>query len=124
MTDLEYLKYHRQRVEEMALLKRQIEYLEDRADDDHRLMPHLKDLQAQLAEDEKQLQRDKVRFQFLLSLAPAGRRRLVIQQYYGWGMKDEAVAECLGLSCRSVNHSRNAYLTMLKHRESTSGQCV
>lgn len=113
MTDVEFLKCYRKQIEEVALLERQIAYLQDAPDKHHRLEQYVEPLQRQLKEAIQRRDADAEQFNAILRRAPNGRIRLVLRQYYGWALTDEAVAESIGISTRSVNHCRNRFLLML-----------
>lgn len=113
MSDVEFLRNYRNQVKEVALLREQLEYVRYIPEHRHLLAQHTEQLRALLEQAEQRRAADGERFEAILRRAPNARIRLVLNQYYGWALTDEAVAESIGASVRAVNNCRNRFLRTL-----------
>lgn len=113
MSDVEFLRNYRNQVKEVALLREQLEYVRYIPEHEHLLAQHTEQLRTLLEQAEKRRAADGERFEAILRRAPNARIRLVLNQYYGWALTDEAVAESIGASVRAVNNCRNRFLRTL-----------
>ena len=103
MSDVEFLRNYRNQVKEVALLREQLEYVRYIPEHRHLLAQHTEQLRALLEQAEQRRAADGERFEAILRRAPNARIRLVLNQYYGWALTDEAVAESIGASVRAVS---------------------